>query len=277
MAKTNKLLLNWKVLAGTGTLFVGLVTISVGHFLCKQHSVKKAEGYLKKGYAALASATLEPYKRGLVNTVDGCKVLLETYFQSRQVDKLEWASQACLESGKEIQEAYLGLAATRELTGRVGEALQILSQAAPKFEKIPDFHYRMAQIFKKAEQVNDAAREYVLATQKAPDHGQLSLEALDYLLKAQKFAEAKPIAEHLKGIKTEEPEVKLIIAKALLLGGDAPSARALTDEAKNLLANKPDLRAQLEKAYAEVFNPNPNLQASSQHPHAKDREPAKAR
>jgi hypothetical protein len=81
------------------------------------------------------------------------------------------------------------------------------------------------------------------------------MEALEFLVANQDWVQARPLADRLKAAPTESAEVKLIIAKALLKGGDVGSAKIVTDQAKELLAKNPPKKSELELNYSDVLNP----------------------
>ena len=236
-----------------GAAFV-LVGMIYGAFLIQTHFVvKKAEAQLQKGFGALAAETLDSYRFRLRGQEKTCRTLISAYYQSRRLDRLEWAAQACLESGLEMPEAYLGLATVRELTGREGEALQLLSGVLGKFEKIPDIYYEIAQILRRNKRDNEAAAAYMKASERAPENNQFALETLQYLSSLQKWPEARLVADRLKNIQTDNPEVKLFVARALLKGGDRKAAEPLIASARELIEKKPESKAAFEKAYPDVL------------------------
>lgn len=242
-------------LAGIVIIAGGIVGGSIwgGCAYLENRALKTAESQLQRGFPAVAMETLEDYRHSLVDEAESCVTMINTYFQARRVDKLEWVSQACLEAGQDIPEAYLGAAAAHELAGRTGDALTLLDRVAPKFDKIPDIYYRMAQILKRLERKEEAVMAYKKASERAADNQQLTLEALQYFASLERWNDAKLMAVKLKDAKTENPEVKLFIARALLKGGDQEAARKLAGEAKELVKDKPQLKTVLEKNYSDVM------------------------
>ncbi len=218
------------------------------------HEMKVAQDELQKGFGALAAERLDSYRDSLIRRDDGCKELLTAYYQTRKFDRLEWASQACIEAKHEIPEDYLALAAVREETSREPEAIQILAQAAQKFDKVPDFYYRLGQIFQKEKKDQQAAVAYSRAVERAPANNQMAFDVLQYFSKTGHWNEARPLADRLKNVKTDDPEVKLVLARALMHGGDIGSAQAQADEAKKLLEKNPAAREALEQAYGDVLH-----------------------
>lgn len=251
---TNLMKSNCKLLV---LVLVALVGIPVAaQFGMKYHALVVAENHLAKGYNLLAEETLEPYRNSLSSSERGCKALINTYYQTRDGNKLEWAAQSCLSHGKELAEVQLGRAAGREFTGKDNEAIQILVQAAPKYDKMPDIPFRLAQILQRNKRDKEAVRAYLMAAERAPQDNKLALDVLQYAVSIESWGEAKVLANRLKSSPTESPEVKLIIAKALARGGDTTSAKAVVAQARDLLAKNPDLKNDLESRYAELFNPN---------------------
>lgn len=212
-----------------------------------------AAEYTDKGFGALAAETIDPYRRRAVKDSRGCQVALGAYFVARQADRLEWAAQSCLNAKIEIIETYLGLAAAREFKGQDREALQLLAQSAAQFEKLPDFHYRMAQILRRLNQHAEATQTYLRTLERSPENNQIAMEALTYLSLQENWSEAGKIAARLKSVPTEDPEVKLVIARALMRSGDTPSAQTVVAEAKAILGRKPASAGSLDSAYADVF------------------------
>lgn len=216
------------------------------------------ENYLTSGYGALAADLVDWFKYGMRTSPRSCQAMIASYFQARNAEKVEWAAQACMSAGYEMPAVYIGLSTNRELTGRETEALQILMNGASKFDKSPDIHIQLAKLFKKLKRNDEAAEYYFKATEEAPQAGQLAMDALEFLVSIQKWADARVIAERIKGAATESAEVKLIIAKALIHGGNETSGKSVLEEAKNLLAKAPqNQRKLIEQAYADLLSPSP--------------------
>jgi tetratricopeptide (TPR) repeat protein len=246
---------NTKVLGGVA---LGAIVLCVGAAwgVCTLRTYRvlmKAEDSMTKGFGALAAERIDPVRHEVIRFERGCSVMLSAYFNSRRTERLEWAAQACLEAGKDVPEVYLALAAHRELTGRDAEALRILSQVAPRFDKIPDLYYRMSQILQRNRNVDGAVAAMIQAVERSPAQSQIVLEALEYFSGLQRWNEARQMADKLKSAPTDDPEVKLVIARALRKGGDVGSAQQLIDQAKTLLAQRPEQKARLERAYADML------------------------
>jgi len=215
----------------------------------------QAEELIKKGFGTLAASQLSPFQRSLVSDERGCGILIASNFLARKSETLDWASQACLEAGINIPDAYIGLAAVREFSGQDNEALQILNQVASKFEKTPDIYLRMATIFRRAKNNDGAAQAYLKAAERAPQNNQLSLDILQFMSEQNRWQDALQFANKLRTVETDNAEVKLVIARALFKGGDQGSAKLLVDQAKALIEKKPEIKPVIERAYADVLNP----------------------
>jgi tetratricopeptide (TPR) repeat protein len=234
------------VIAGAGVFGISVLQVS--------YKLGKAEEQLRKGWPALAAETIDGHRTAAIRHQTGCRIMISAYYQARRADRLEWVSQACLESGRETPEAYMGLAGARELIGRDSDALQILGQAAPKFDKIPDIYYTAAQIQRRLRRDQDALMNFGRAIERAPQNNQLALEVLEYAVSLEQWELAKGLAGKLKPVETDNPAVKLFLARILAKGGDMPSSQALVAEAKPLMEKKPaELKAALEKDFADVL------------------------
>jgi tetratricopeptide (TPR) repeat protein len=217
-------------------------------------ALKLADQQLQKGFGALAAETLTPYRKSLTKSEKGCQEMISAFFQARKTEVLEWASQACLEGGHEIPEAYIGIAAVREFTGRDQDALQVLNGVVGKFDKSPDIYYRMAQILRRLKRDNEAVVAYQKAVERAPQANQLVMDSLEYFSSLNRWSEARAMAEKIKDVQTDSPEVKLVIARALQRGGDKGAAESVVAAAKALLDKKPELKQAIEQNYNDVLN-----------------------
>ena len=226
-----------------------------GYISLKYRAIGLAESYESKGFGALAVDTLEPFRHGLTSSDRGCRAIINAYYQAKKPDLLEWSAQACISSGVELVEAYIGYAAAFEMTGRDPEALRVLTSVMDKFQKIPDIYYRVGQILQRNKREGDAVKAYVKAAS-VTDDAMVNLEVLQNLAGLQSWKEAKPIADRLKTLNTTNPAVKLLIARTMLQVGDSASAKALTDQAKELINKTPELKPDLERLYADVLNPH---------------------
>jgi tetratricopeptide (TPR) repeat protein len=216
-------------------------------------AAKRAEVLMKKDFAVLAEDAIDPYRRTLIVKAEGCHLLLNIYYRTQDLVRLAWASEACLDAGQEVPAAYLGIAASREAQGHDVESLQILQTGAQKFPTSAEFPYRMSVLFKKNKQKDQAVAALMKASQLAPENKQISLEALQYFSSIERWSEAREMADRLKSVPIENPEAKLVIARALQRGGDMGSARELVNSVRKLLGGKPALQKALEQTYADVF------------------------
>jgi predicted Zn-dependent protease len=240
------------VVGGAAALAVAIFGIQMGR---AQYNLREAEGYLQKGFGTLAAETLEPVRFMLVKSQRGCEALQGAYFGAQRPDRLEWAAQACIIKHGESPGAFVGLAAARELMGRDEEATRILAQVMQAFPKAPDPYFRMAQILRRAKKDVDAAMALSKASELIPANNQVALDALQALAGVSKWEEARRIAERIKDVHTDMPEVKLVIARAMLKGGNAEGAKAQADMARAMIEKKPENKAAIMQAYADVFNP----------------------
>ena len=215
--------------------------------------LSEAEAQLKKNFAALASESLEPVRYELTSTLRGCQALVSAYYGSHRPERLEWAAQACITAGIETPDIYVGLAAARELAGQDADALKILDQISKKFEKSPDPLYRIAQIYRRNKKTSEAAEVLLKAAELAPSNNQLSMETLEMLSQEQRWSDARKIADRIKSVESDNPEVKLIIARALNHGGDTAGSQALVTQARALLDKRPELRSGIERGFPDLM------------------------
>ncbi|MBI2712441.1 MAG: hypothetical protein HYX41_06255 [Bdellovibrio sp.] len=230
-----------------------LLAYTLFHFLSVGIAMGKARTALDGGFPAVAANDLEKNRSDVVRRKDGCRLLMDTYYASRKADLLEWAAQACLASGQESPEAYLALAVSSELRGGDADALRILDAGTKKFEKTPGLYLKIAQILARNKNFDDAGNFYNQAVDKAPDNQNIALEAMQFFSQIGKDDAAKTLAGKLKGAKTDNPEIKLLLARALKRGGDVDGAKALIAEANTMMASNAQLKGRLEKIYEDVF------------------------
>ncbi len=237
------------------TFVVVGVLAGVGYGAYRWHlssTIKKAQASLDKGFAALAVEQLEGHRNCLTTTKVHCELLLNTYYSAKNPQRLEWASQACLSSGVEIPEAYIGMASAKEFTGQFQAALQVLGGAIEKFKDIPDLFYRMAKILIRLENHNGAVQAFQQAMQKAPTNTNIMLEALDYFVQLKAWDAAKPIAEQLKTTDSDNLGLRLTVARVLKNTGDNEGAKKFFESSKPFIERSP-ARAQVEKAFTDVL------------------------
>jgi len=239
----------------------GIIALLIAGFWALQvalanRAVSRAENFLAKGFGSLAVEAVDCYRYKLIRNELGCKTLIGSYFLSRKTDRLEWAAQACLEKGINIPELYIGLAASREFTNRDQEALQVLLQATTQFPESPDLHYRIAQLLRRNKKDEAATSAYLEASKRAPQNNTLTAEALEYFSSINQWPQAKQMADLIRNVPTENPELKLLLGRAYLKTGDTAGAGALASEARSLLARNPSKTPQLERLYADVLQTN---------------------
>jgi|GEM_PF-5668885 len=233
------------------TLAILWLLIWGGELWRAQRAYIRAQGQMERGLHALAVDTLDDFRAAMVDRPERCKLLLAAYVQTRRMDRIEWAAQACFDNGNEIIEVPIALAIHHELTGRVDEGVQILSAATQKFGKGPEIYAALAQLLKR--QKRDASLAFKLAAERAGDNLQLILDAAIYLGSVNQWAEAKPLADALKVKKIDNPEVKLFLARVFLKSGDSTSSRVLYADAMALAGSKPEVLAALTKEYGDVI------------------------
>lgn len=240
-----------------GALILGGVGAGATWGIClvkANRALKKADEQLIAGRGALAAETLDPYRHVIKKDERACKIMISAYYAAHTADRLEWASQACIEAGNELPESYLGLAAAKEFTQRDQEALQILNNAVEKFPDTPDMVYRLGQVLRRNKRDDGAVSAFKEAMRRAPQNQQLALEVLDYLAFLERWQDAAQIARNLKSMQTENPEIKLLLARSLQRGGSPDESRGLVAEAQALLVKTPRFKEAIEKAYADVLN-----------------------
>ena len=245
-----------------GTRIVGLIVVllvgGVGYLgvtkVMQRRAVTRAEAQLKKGFGALAAESIDRYRSHLVKSADGCKTLALAYSAARKLERLEWAGEACLDNGIETLEVYEGLASAEDSLGRDADAIQIMNAAVQKFPKSPDPLVNLARLFRKNKDDNRAALALMKAVEVSGDNHQLELEAIQFFSSTNRWPEAKQMADRLKAVQTDNPEVKLFIAEALSKGGDKEGAKAQVAQAETMLAKAtPEQKAALKKKYADVY------------------------
>jgi tetratricopeptide (TPR) repeat protein len=214
---------------------------------------------LEKGYPAVAADEADKKRELLLETPEGCALMIDSFFRGRMLQKLDWASQACLARGHSIVEGYLGWAAVRTFENRENEALSILQEAAQKFEKSAAVYLRMAEIFRKNKNEDSAVQAYAMAIQRAPDDIALALNTLEYFRLIKRTELVKQLSLRLKDFKTTQPEVKMIIARALKESGEPSQASKLVEEAKEMTKENPDAFTRLAQNYPELSQSTPKV------------------
>jgi tetratricopeptide (TPR) repeat protein len=222
-------------------------------FFQLKRTMEKTRSAISKGYGALALETIEPVKMKVLKKTDGCGLLIDTYATAKAPLQLEWASEACIELGKETPEAFLGLASSFEMRGQDGIALQALQLGIQKFERNADLYFHTAQLFKRNKNLAETTKYYVAAIERAPQNPNMVVEALQFFLETNQNQASHAIAKNLRSAEITNPEIKLLIARGLKRGGDEAGAKTLVQEALNLLNSDPNRKAALQEAYKDVM------------------------
>lgn len=234
-------------------LVIGVGCLAYGK-IQQRRAITHAEAQLKKGFGALAAETVDRYRHHLVKSADHCKTLLTAYSAARRVDRLEWASEACLDNNVQTIEVYEGLASAEDQLGRDGDAIQVLNAAAEKFPKSPDPWVNMAKVFQKNKDMAHAGAALMKGIELAGSDHQLELQGLQFFASENRWNEAKQLADRLKAVQTDNPQVKLLIARALLKGGDKAGSKDQAAMAKEMMAKIPaEQQEALKKAFADVL------------------------
>lgn len=215
---------------------------------------RSADKLLSKGFGAIAADRLWAFRPILERRVSGCRLLVASYFQSREVNELDRVSQRCLENGINIPEPYIGLGAVREFTGRDQDALQLLAQVLPTFEKLPDIHLRIGIILRRLKNIEPAIQSYAKAAEMAPSNPQLQVDTLAFMAEQGKWKEALPVANRLRETQTDNPEIKLLVARALQKNGDSGTAQMLAEQASGLMGKlQVQAKEYLDKNYGDIL------------------------
>jgi tetratricopeptide (TPR) repeat protein len=239
-------------LAGAGTLV--LVGAAVGGtYGYRLHLLNQAEEHIGKNFHMLAAELLDPVRENLTRDERACKALVNAYFGARMNSRLEWASEACISRGIEAPEVIVGLSAAWEQTGRMEAAIQLLSGAAEKFKSSPEFSHRLGMIYQGQKNTDLAVQNFLEAHRRAPGLAKLALDYLVFFAQNQRWSEASVVAESLKDAQTEDPEVKLLIARAFQRTGRAEAARAQTEIARTLLDKAPNKKDALMRNFADLL------------------------
>jgi tetratricopeptide (TPR) repeat protein len=216
----------------------------------------KAEAQIQKGLDAVAIDTFKPYRNWLAKRERGCRVLLSSYFQAKDVEGLKWSSQACIEAGIDIPETYFGLSSAAEFMGRDEDALRVLSAGLQKYKEGPvaaNFYQGIGGILARNKRDQEAALALKKAAEMDPKNNQLAVNAIDALGKQNKWQEARPLAESLRALQTDNPTVKLLLARVYSKTGDPSGATSLVASVKEMIKTKPELEVTLKKEYADLL------------------------
>lgn len=255
----------WRVIVPVALVVGAVLVYGFGWALPKWKALNALESAapdLQKGYGALAAEKLDGHRELLVTIEGGCAALIGAYYQSRNVLRLEWASQACLSAGKVSSDAYIGLAASRELTGRDAEAIPILKEGIKHFEKSGAIYYRLGLLYAKNKATDLATQSLVTAATLSPENTQMNFETLQYLVAQALWKEALPFAEKLRTVKTDNPEIKLILAEVFRNNSDVNMTVVTKQEALELLSKLPEKEQQfLRSKYSELMRWEPMVNA----------------
>lgn len=235
-------------------VLVGVVATLTYSVTAQRRAVIRAQQEVKKGFGMLAAETVDPYREKLVKSEEGCKAAVMAYAAGRRVDRLEWAGEACIEHGIETMEVYEGLASAADLSGRDNDAIQVLSVAAQKFPKSAEPYFNMAKVYQKNKDENHAVAALLKTVELSGENHQLQLDTLQYLASVNRWTEAKQVADRLKLIDTDNPEVRLLLARTYLKAGDKVAAQEQVARGKELMGKRPaDQQSNLKKIYSDVF------------------------
>lgn len=241
-------------------IIISLLALPLGYFTLSAYrtgiAFTSAQEALKKGFHQVAFSYADPYRFDLATRERGCSLLVSIYYGVENPDRLEWTGQYCLFLGKNHPDLHLGIAAAKELRGQNSEALEILKKGIQLYPQNPDFFYRAGLIYKKENNLTRASEHTYQAARRAPQNHQLAMEALELLMATQSWRAAAEMADRIQSAPTDNPEVKLIIARAFLRYGDIQKAEQSTDEARKMMTD-PGQRSRLEQKYSDVLHPGP--------------------
>lgn len=219
-----------------------------------QRDVKKAEEEIPHGFWALAFENLDHHRHQLVKNENDCNTLLNVYANAKKADRLEWASQACVENGVETLATYLSLVTAEEFQGRDQDALGLLNQLTKKFDRESEPYRRMAILLARNKDEAGTAEAIFNAAMRTGDPT-VSLQAIQMLLSQKRIADALKVAVKVRIAKIDNPEAQLLIARALILGNDGTMGNAQIAQARELMAKMdPQAVKRLEHDYADVFS-----------------------
>ncbi len=242
----------WLPLAGFIVILLGTAT-TAGQSLYRNHVVERADALTKKGYFGLAADLIEPHEAALTHSLDGCRILSISYFGSRRLDRLESATEACLENQQQSTDVIIGLAAAFEMTGRVDQAILLLQNSSAAFKNTAEFPHRLGMIYRNQKNIDGAIAQYLEANRRAPALHKLGLDYVVFMAENQKWNEAAAVADSLKDAKTEDPEVRLLLARVYQRAGRPEAAQAQVEVARSLLEKAPERRDPLLKAYGDLL------------------------
>jgi tetratricopeptide (TPR) repeat protein len=234
--------------------------VAGGIYGYRLHTLSKAEALMEKNFHMLAAEYLDPFRESLVNDERACRALANAYFGSRMLSRLEWATEACITNGVEPPDVVVGLSMAWEQSGRVEAAVQLLKGAEEKFKNSPEFSHRLGVIYQSQKNLDQAVQSFLEAHRRAPGLAKLALDYLVFFIQNNKWSEASVVAESLKDAQTEDPEVKLLIARAFQQTGRNEAARAQVEVAKTLLDKAPGKKDALLKNFADLLESSSGAQ-----------------
>ena len=96
--------------------------------------------------------------------------------------------------------------------------------------KYGDAHWKLAQTYERLNNANAAFPAYIRAADALPENREAQIKAIEILLLARRFDDARSRAENLLKRKTDDAEARVLRANALAGAGDADGAIAAVRE-----------------------------------------------
>lgn len=239
-----RLILGGLVIAGTA---VG------GTYAFRTYQLGRAEALMSRGFHQLAAEELDEMRFSFTGSNRGCAALINAYAGARQFARLEWAAESCVDRGQQTTETIVGLATAWEQTQRVEAATQLLQTAMENYKEVADFPHKLGMILNGQKNVDGAVKMFMEAHRRAPKAAKLALDYLVFFGQNGRWSEAAIVAESLKDAQTEDPEVKLLIARAFQQSGRTEAARAQAEVARTLMDKAPNKREALMKNFADLL------------------------
>lgn len=147
-------------------------------------------------------------------------------------------------------EAKINLAEATVDEGKPEEAMNLINEVLASDNTNAMAHFIKAKILFKSDLFDDAIAEQRLAMTASPNNEFFAFELARTLLKVGKTGEALDLANNLMKTSPEAAEPRLLIAEALIAGGDLPNA----EEHLNALGDAKMPRIKLLKARLERRN-----------------------
>lgn len=219
-----------------------------------RRSVKEGTQYLAQGYGHLAWTTLRPHRDRLLSETKYCPVFINSALESESWSDVAWAAEACRSGGFEGLDPELAMAIASEkqkLPDRAAVWAERAMRRSPKDLRPYIFLSRLLR-----EKAPEESLKWLLqATQLNPNDAQLALDAANALASRGDWAAARQFADRLVNEQTQDPAVKLLIARILLNSGDKPRARAVRQVAEEWMKRLPqDQYQRLRNEYVDVFH-----------------------